>query len=190
MKTTRFFAVALLAIILASLVGCASQKFEMIDRPIQVGDKEYTAMITERVNPWGTNAVSLHLAESEVEQPSCQPQMQYAPQAYAPPPPPVQYAPAPPPPPPPQVVVVCPPPVQYAPAPCYSRRRRTQVVNNNNQGSIGWANGAFQGSVGQAVAGVTSMGAAALIRPSKISVRGGGASASSSSSSAAAAASD
>jgi len=64
----------------------------------------------------------------------------------------------------------------------------THMVNFNNASSIGWANGAFQGAVGDAIIGGSMMGAACLLKPSRVSMRGGGASSASSSSAAAAAA--
>lgn len=58
---------ALLAVVLTvSLTGCSSSKFAKIDDPIVVGDKVYTALFSERVQPWGANAVSLHLIETEI----------------------------------------------------------------------------------------------------------------------------
>jgi len=146
MKTCKMFQIAMLAIVLSIGVGCSSDKFAKVGDPIIVGNKEYVAILTERVQPWGGNATTLSLVESELEQNA----------------PPVinQYG---------QVVQ------------CQAQGPRTRVVNNNNQGSIGWANGAFQGSVGAAVAGAEMMGAAALIRPSRISNANGGSACSSSS---------
>lgn len=62
----------------------------------------------------------------------------------------------------------------------------TRVINSNNQGGDGWANGAFKGAVGDALIGGSMMGAAAIIRPARFSVRGGGGGSASSSAAAAA----
>lgn len=69
MKVSKTFQVAVLAIIMATiLAGCASDSFRRIKDPIIIGDKEYTALLTERVQPWGTSATTLSLVESELEQ--------------------------------------------------------------------------------------------------------------------------
>lgn len=214
MKATKIFSIALLVTLMASLVGCANEKFRMVDQPITIGDKTYTALITERVNTWGTNAVSLNLVESKnkivkVPQPqmcySQQPVQEQPQQTYAPQPCPQQpvqeqpqqtYAPQP-----------CPnkPAVVYYRLPCIPmqvqpaairpvacttvqvRLKDSRVINSNNQGSTGLWVGAFQGAVGDAIMGGSVMGAAAILRPSNISVRGGNGSASASSAAASAA---
>jgi len=135
------FKIALLTIISSSLVGCATQKFVKIDKPIDIGNKSYTALLTERVNPWGGNAISLNLVESQRN--TNQLQVQSTPQ---------------------------PAPTAQQPTELLTE---THVVNSNNQGSIGLINGAFQGSVGDAIMGGGMMGAAALIRPSRVSANGG-----------------
>lgn len=196
-KIVRIVRVGLLAIISAGLVGCASSKFRLIEKPIKIGDKEYQAMYAERKNPWSGNAVTVSLVESDVaQQPTCQPVMQ------------TQHP-------------LMLPTQQYAQQPVQRTQQCTQqqvvqaqqsqqpvelltnthVINNNNQGCAGWINGAFQGSVGDALIGGGMAGAGALLRPSHVSVNGGsggqsssvsaggaGGSSSSSSSSAAAAA--
>ena len=61
MKTVKY----LLAITLvATLTGCSSMKFTRIDKPITVEGKVYTALLTERVQPWCTSATTLTLVES------------------------------------------------------------------------------------------------------------------------------
>ena len=144
-----FFSIALLAIALAGLVGCASETFHRIDQPIIVGDRVYTALLAKDRDPWGGNVSTIMIAESEhnggrsvtIEEPRRRPE----------------------------------------PSPCFLVRREpipvqrvtveltnTHVVNCNNQGSIGWANNAFQGVVGDAIIGGSMMGAARLLRPTHI----------------------
>ena len=66
MKTSfRMLAIASLAIVLVNFVGCASEQFREIDKPIVVNGDTYTALVTERVNPLGTNAISLTLIKTD-----------------------------------------------------------------------------------------------------------------------------
>jgi len=130
------FKIALMAIVSAGLLGCASQKFQVIDKPINIGDKSYTAIFAERTSPWHGNAVTVSLVESQRGNPNLTQVQQQ----------------------------------QVQPNELLTQ---THVVNNNNQGSTGWVNGAFQGAVGDAIMSGGMMGAAALIRPSRVSANGG-----------------
>ena len=66
MKTSlKMFTIVLSAIALVNLVGCASETFHPIEKPIAIGDKTYTALVSERVQPWGTNGLTLSLAETQ-----------------------------------------------------------------------------------------------------------------------------
>ena len=162
----KIFKIALLAVISASLVGCASSKFRLIEKPITIGNKEYQAIYAERNNPWGGNAVTVSLVESDVTaQPQAQPQVQPQPM----PQPSAQQQPAP----------------QAQQLPVELPHANTRVINSNNQGSTGWVNGAFHGAVAGAFQGAGIGVAGALLRPSNVSASGGSGGQSSSSSSAA-----
>lgn len=182
MKLARMSKIALLAIALTSLVGCASETFHQIDGGIKVGDKTYTALLAKDVDPWGVNVSSIVILGSENEDARPQPMMaagppqRPAPQQLTAAPGPRHHASPPPDPRQPQVASA------QAPRPTLMN---TQVVNVNNANCIGWANGAFQGAVGDAIMGASTMGAACLLKPPVF--KGGGASSSSSSSSAASA---
>lgn len=184
----RMLKIGLLPIVMvATLTGCATSRFEKIGT-LKAGDKSYDALFTERVNPWGANAVSLHLVESDCK-PAAQPQQcVYAmPQQVPMQVPQVAVAQ--------QVVTQQVPMVVCQPPPCVAQCAQpielltnTHVVNNNNASSIGWCNGAFQGAVGDALLGGGMVGAAAVLRPARISASGGSSSANSCSSANAAAA--
>jgi len=61
MKTAMIIALTMVI----ALTGCATKEaFRKIDDPITIGDKTYTALLVERTNPLGQNAVSLHLIET------------------------------------------------------------------------------------------------------------------------------
>jgi len=139
---SKMIQVTLLMAMVTIWSGCSSMKFTKIDQPIEVDGKIYTALLTERVQPWGTSATTLTLVESTMAQTS---QRQQVPMRAA----------------------VVPPILPQA-----ELLTQTHVANSNNQGSTGWAGGAFNGSVGNALVGGSMMGAARLIRPARISAQG------------------
>jgi hypothetical protein len=168
MKKTAF-RIPLLAIVV-SLTGCASSGMKQIDKPIQIGDKTYTGIYAERVNPWGGNATTVAIMESSngeqrrVDYSSRQTDSKDVLSAT----PRRRYT------------------ERYAEYESSERLSNTHIVSDNKQGSIGWANNALHGVAGGAILGATSMGAARLIRPAIM--KGGNSSSSSSSSASAAAA--
>jgi len=155
MKASTLTIVSMAIAIAVNLVGCARDTFKQVDKPIVINGVEYTALKTSTRDPWGQDATTLTLIQSDVEQP---PQMVYVQQ-------------------PPKKSQAQPPQRVEAPA-----RVHVSVVNNNNQGSSGWAKGAFQGAIGGGLQGAGIAAAGALIRPSKTTVNASGGSACSSSS--------
>lgn len=162
------FRILLLAVAV-TLVGCAQDRFAKVGPSIPIGDKIYDELISVHTDPWGASATTITLLESKsgriVRQQTFQGRVD------------------------PKDVLSekekrCVEKTEYV----SSEKYDTRVVNNNNQGCIGYANNMFQGAVGDSIMGASTMGAAALLRPARINVSGGSASASSSSSSAAAAA--
>lgn len=193
-SAVKFFGIiALVAIVLVSLGGCAKQRFVPIGQTIQIGDKAYNALLANDRDPWGHDVSSMFLLESSIlEEPAPGCGRTYVQQDCQPPQGPCQCH-------------WCRQPQQYqqpqqqyhqpqqyqqhryyqqqqqaycAPPAPQTRLVKTRVVNSNNQGGPGWINNTMP----NAALGAGISGAGALLRPTRIA-------GSASSSSAAAAAS-
>lgn len=176
--------IAVLAILMFSLVGCAEQKFERIGEPQVDGDKVLTAWVAKDRDPWGVNVSTIMFRETEhvaqmPSQPQCghvQPQCGHIqsvptqPRAR-------------------RLVWVPKSALGAYQHPQYEQRAelpKSRAINFNNQGGDGWVTGFFKegfaGLAQGAGTAVTGFG----FRPSRVSMRGGGATASSSAASSAA----